>query len=64
MYLTTKVNTGLSQPSSMHQEVEFMFEFYHKQIEEISSMTSELSSHIRMFLVSQVKLKIVFFFLR
>jgi len=32
---------------SEHQEVEFMFEFYGKQIGELASLTSELNSHIR-----------------
>jgi len=47
MYLTTKLTTGHSQPTLQHEEVEFMFEYYTKQLEDIQAQTAELLSNIR-----------------
>ena len=47
MYLTTKMTTGLSQPTMLHEEVEFMFEYYSKQLEDIQAQVAELLSNIR-----------------
>lgn len=47
MYLTEKKKTGKDRPTAMHEEVEFMLEYYAKQVEEIQSQTAQLISNIR-----------------
>ena len=47
MYLTTKLTTGHSQPTMLHEEVEFMFEYYSKQLEDVQAQVAELLSNIR-----------------
>ncbi|KCV69166.1 hypothetical protein H696_04580 [Fonticula alba] len=47
MYLTVRAQSGKAQPVDVHEDVEFMFEFYTKQIEELANAVTEMISNIR-----------------
>ena len=47
MYLTYRERTGSAKPAEQHEEVEFMFEFYVKQVDELAVQVAELISNIR-----------------